>query len=189
VPITVDEIVDRCRSAIGEHTPPLAARDVIDELVRDPATLERAIGPITEGGIRPLHRAPDLTVLHIAWTPGMQLNPHEHAMWAVVGLYGGQEDNTFYRRVASGIETSGGRSLEAGHVLVMGDDAIHAVANPKREYAVALHVYGGDFFVGRRSEWDDETFEERPRDVEGTMRRFAAANAAWAAENARRTAT
>ena len=64
------------------------------------------------------------------------------------------------------------------------DDAIHAVANPKREYAVALHVYGGDFFVADRSEWDEVTGEERPRDVEGTMRRFVAANAAWAAENA-----
>jgi predicted metal-dependent enzyme (double-stranded beta helix superfamily) len=184
VAITVDEIVDRCRSAIGEHTPPLAVRDVIDELVRDPRALAAAIGPVTEGGIRPLHRADDLTVLHIAWTPGMQLNPHEHAMWAVVGLYGGQEDNTFFRRGEAGIETSGGRSLEAGHVLVMGDDAIHAVANPLREYAVALHVYGGDFFRAQRSEWDEDTFEERPRDVEGTMRRFAAANAAWAAETA-----
>lgn len=187
--ITVDDIVDRCRSAIGEHTPQLAVRDVMDELVRDQNALERAIGPITAGGIRPLHHAPDLTVLHIAWTPGMQLNPHEHAMWAVVGLYGGQEDNTFYRRVESGIETSGGRALEPGHVLVMGDDTIHAVANPKREYAVALHVYGGDFFAAQRSEWDEETFEERPRDVEGTMRRFATANAAWAAENAGPAAT
>jgi hypothetical protein len=43
-------------------------------------------------------------------------------------------------------------------------------------------VYGGDFFDAQRSEWDDETSEERPRDIEGTLRRFAAANAAWAAE-------
>lgn len=187
--ITVEDIVERCRIAIGEHTPPLAVRDVMDDLVRDPAALVGAIGPITEGGIQPLHRSPDLTVLHIAWTPGMQLNPHEHGMWAVVGLYGGQEDNTFFRRVESGIETSGGRSLEPGHVLVMGDDTIHAVANPRREYAVALHVYGGDFFAAQRSEWDEDTFEERPRDVEGTMRRFAIANAAWAAENAGPAAT
>ena len=187
--ITVDDIVERCRVAVGEHTPPLAVRDVVDELVRDPAALAGAIGPITEGGIRPLHRSDDLTVLHIAWTPGMQLNPHEHGMWAVVGLYGGREDNTFFRRAESGLETSGGRSLEAGHVLVMGADAIHAVANPKREFAVALHVYGGDFFVAQRSEWDENTFEERPRDVEGTMRRFAAANEAWAAENAGPAAT
>ena len=64
----------------------------------------------------------------------------------------------------------------------MGHDAIHAVANTRREFAVALHVYGGDFFAGVRSEWDEDTFEERPRDVDGTMRRFATANAAWKAE-------
>ena len=121
-------------------------------------------------------------MLHIAWTPGMQLNPHNHGMFAVVGMYGGQEDNSYYRRAPHGLEATGGRSLVTGDVLVLGEDAIHAVANPKREYAVALHVYGGDFFDADRSEWDDETSEERPRDIEGTMRRFAAANAAWAAE-------
>ncbi len=181
--LEIEAIVERCRRARAEHSPQLAVRDVLDELVRDPQALSAAIGPITEGGFRTLHRADDLTVIHIAWTPRMQLNPHDHAMWAVIGLYGGQEDNTFFRRIDGGIEVSGGRALEPGHVLVMGDDAIHAVANPKREYAVALHVYGGDFFDAERSEWDEDTFEERPRDFEGTMRRFAAANAAWAAEN------
>ena len=33
---------------------------------------------------------------------GMALNPHEHRMWAVIGMYGGQEDNAFYRRAAGG---------------------------------------------------------------------------------------
>src|SRR3954471_10559017 len=180
--LTVDDIVARCQIAIGEHTPQLAVRDVVDELIAAPAALEAAIGPITEGGIRSLHRADDLTVLHIAWTPGMVLNPHDHAMFAVVGMYGGQEDNSFFRRAEHGLEPAAGRSLTGGDVLVMGRDAIHAVANPRREYAVALHVYGGDFFVGQRSEWDDVTGEEKPRDVEGTMRRFAEANARWAAE-------
>jgi len=181
--LDVDEIVNRCRQAVGEHTPPLAVRDAVTELVSDPGAVSAAIGPITEGGIKLLHRAPDLTVLHIAWTPGMQLHPHEHAMFAVVGMYGGQEDNAFFRRAEHGLEPSGGRELTEGDVLVMGDDAIHAVANPRREYAVALHVYGGDFFGDvPRSEWDAETFTERPRDVAGTMRLFAEANALWAAE-------
>src|SRR3954451_6847890 len=180
--LEVAEIVDRCRSAITETTPPLAVRDVVEELIRDPGALGAAVGPVTEGGIEVLHRADDLTVLHIAWTPGMVLNPHEHGMFAVVGMYGGQEDNSYYRRAPHGLEATGGRSLVTGDVLVLGDDAIHAVANPRREYAVALHVYGGDFFDAQRSERDDETSEERPRDIEGTLRRFAAANAAWAAE-------
>ncbi|SRR6266508_808130 len=183
--LDVDEIIDRCQRAVGEHTPPLAVRDVLEELVRQPAALEAALEPVTEGGIRVIHRAPDLTVLHLAWTPGISLNPHEHAMWAVVGMYGGQEDNAFYRRAPAGLEASGGRELLAGDVLVMGHDAIHAVANPRRDFAVALHVYGGDFFSDvKRSEWDPDTLEERPRDVAGTMRLFDEANAAWRAAQA-----
>ena len=178
-----DEIVDRLRTASLEHTPPLAVRDVLDELVRQPAALDAALGPVTEGGLDNLYHAPDLTVLRIAWTPGMVLNPHEHGMWAVIGMYGGHEDNTFFRRVPGGLEQSGGRVLPEGDVLLMGDDVIHSVANTRREFAVALHVYGGDFFDARdRSEWDPVTFDERPRDIEGTRRLFAEANAAWRAE-------
>ena len=47
---------------------------------------------------------------------------------------------------------------------------------------MALHVYGGDFFTAERSEWDFETYEERPRDFERTRRLFDEANARWADE-------
>ncbi|HEX6237417.1 MAG TPA: hypothetical protein VFZ68_09490 [Acidimicrobiales bacterium] len=175
----VPDIIARCQAAIGEHTPALAVRDVLDELVATPAALEEALGPVERGGITPLHNAPDLTILHVAWTPNMAINPHDHGMWAVIGMYGGQEDNAFYRRSPGGLEPAGGREVPAGEVLVLGDDAIHSVANTRRDFAVALHVYGGDFFAPGRSEWDFETFQERPRDFEGTRRLFEEANARW----------
>ena len=53
-----------------------------------------------------------------------------------------------------GLEAAGGRDLPAGDVLVLGDDVIHSVANTRREFAMALHVYGGNFFTVERSEWD-----------------------------------
>jgi predicted metal-dependent enzyme (double-stranded beta helix superfamily) len=179
--LEVEDVVARCRAALGEHTPPLAVRDALDELIADPDALEAAVGPVELGGITPLHRADDLTVLRVAWTPGMALYPHEHNMWAVIAMYGGQEDNAFYRRAPEGLAPAGGRELPAGDVLVMGDDVIHAVRNTKREFAVALHVYGGDFFDNQRSEWDPETFEERPRDLDRTRRLFEDANARWLA--------
>jgi predicted metal-dependent enzyme (double-stranded beta helix superfamily) len=176
-----DEVVDLLVRANQEHTPLLAVRDVLDELVRKPSTLGVALGPVERGGITPLHHTPELTVLHVAWTPGMRLYPHEHRMWAAIGLYGGQEDNAFYRRTPDGLQPSGGTELTEGNVLLMGDDAIHAVANPRREHAVALHVYGGDFFAADgRSEWDADTLEERPRDMQRTARLFEEANARWA---------
>jgi predicted metal-dependent enzyme (double-stranded beta helix superfamily) len=179
VRLSVDDLIARCQGAIGEHTPPLAVRDVLVELVADPTALEQAIGPVELGGITTLHNAPDLTVLRVAWTPGMALNPHDHQMWAVIGMYGGQEDNSFYRRSPGGLEAAGGKELPAGDVLVLGDDVIHSVANSRREFAVALHVYGGDFFGAGRSEWDFATYTERPRDIAGTRRLFDEANARW----------
>lgn len=179
MPLAVEEIVDRCQSALTEHTPALAVRDVLAELVANRNDLERALGPVRRGGITTLHNAADLTVLQVAWTPGMALYPHDHRMWAVIGMYGGQEDNAFFRRAPRGLEAAGGRELPAGDVLVLGEDAIHSVANSRQEFAVALHVYGGDFFSVERSEWDPETFEERPRDLGRTQRLFDEANARW----------
>jgi predicted metal-dependent enzyme (double-stranded beta helix superfamily) len=152
VDLAVDDIVALCQAALAEHTPELAMRDVLKGLVSDPTALERALGRVDRGGITTLHHAADLTILHVAWTPGMALNPHEHRLWAAIGMYGGQEDNAFYRRVPGGLEPSGGRELPASDVLVLGDDVIHSVANSRREFAVALHVYGGDLFTVERSE-------------------------------------
>jgi predicted metal-dependent enzyme (double-stranded beta helix superfamily) len=177
--LAIEDIVARCQAALDECTPVLAVRDVVDELVADPARLEQALGPVESGGITTLHNAADLTILHVAWTPGMTLNPHEHRMWAIIGMYGGQEDNSFYRRTPGGLESAGGKELPAGDVLVLGDDVIHGVANSHRDFAVALHVYGGDFFGVERSEWDFESFVERPRDLERTRQLFEEANARW----------
>jgi predicted metal-dependent enzyme (double-stranded beta helix superfamily) len=177
--VVVEEIVTRCQGALAEHTPPLAIRDVLAEVISASSDLEQALGPVSRGGITALYNSPDLTVLRVAWTPGMTLYPHEHRMWAVIGMYGGQEDNTFFRRAPGGLERAGGREVRSGEVLVLGDEAIHSVANSRQEFAVALHVYGGDFFTVQRSEWEPETYEERPRDLERTQRLFDEANARW----------
>jgi predicted metal-dependent enzyme (double-stranded beta helix superfamily) len=179
VALAVEDIVARCQAALAEHTPVLAVRDAVDELVADQSSLAEALGPVQRGGITTLHNTADLTVLHVAWTPGMTLNPHEHRMWAVIGMYGGQEDNSFFRRARGGLESTGGRELPAGEVLVLGDDVIHSVANSRRDFAVALHVYGGDFFTVERSEWDFGTHHERPRDFARTRQLFDEANARW----------
>jgi predicted metal-dependent enzyme (double-stranded beta helix superfamily) len=181
--LTVDDIIVRCQGAIAEHTPALAVRDVFDELVADTGSLEKALGPVERGGITSLYNADDLTILRVAWTPGMALNPHEHRMWAAIGMYGGQEDNAFYRRSPGGLEPSGGRELPSGEVLLMGDDVIHSVTNNRNDFAVAVHVYGGDFFEVERSEWDFGTYEEHPRDFARTQRLFQEANERWLARS------
>jgi predicted metal-dependent enzyme (double-stranded beta helix superfamily) len=138
----------------------------------------------SEGGLSILDRAPDLTVLHVVWAPGMQLFPHDHRMWAAIGIYAGREDNAFFRRSGSeprSLTESGGKLLDTGDVLVLGDDVIHSVANPLDRLTAAIHVYGGDFFAEPRSQWGPGPREERPYDMDDVHRQFAEANAAWRA--------
>lgn len=43
----------------------------------------------------------------------------------------------------------------------LGDDTVHAVANPPTTFTGALHVYGGDITKRPgRSEWDEQTGSE-----------------------------
>jgi predicted metal-dependent enzyme (double-stranded beta helix superfamily) len=113
----------------------------------------------------------------------MCFKPHTHNMWSVVAIVAGREDNVFWRRTPTSIEAAGARSLGAGDATVLGRDIIHSVTNPIGKMTRAIHVYGGDFFEPRvpRSEWDPETLEERPWDMDDTRRLFAEADARFRA--------
>jgi predicted metal-dependent enzyme (double-stranded beta helix superfamily) len=99
-------------------------------------------------------------------------------MWAAIGIYGGSEENVFYRRIGPTIEKSGGKSLTQRDVLLLGDDAVHSVHNPLRSHTGAIHVYGGNFIRAPRSQWPPETLIEEPYDLEAVRREFARAEQA-----------
>jgi predicted metal-dependent enzyme (double-stranded beta helix superfamily) len=172
----VEGFVADCRAALKETLPQLAIKELIERALSRPDEVERALGEPREAGINTLHRSAELTILNIIWAPGMYLYPHDHRMWAAIGLYGGREDNFFFRRTTGGLQTAGGRNLETRDTMLLGKDAIHTVANPLTKFTGGLHVYGGDFFGVARSEWDPQTLEERPFDVERAKRVFQDAN-------------
>ena len=172
----IDEFVNDCRQALTENEPRRAIREVLSRTVSDASTVADALEH-HHAGITLLHNSDELTVLNVVWGPGMRLQPHDHRMWAAIGIYAGQEDNGFYRRDGHTIVDSGGKELHESDVLLLGDDAIHSVTNPLRSYTGAIHVYGGDFVKQPRSQWDGATRLEEPYDLGQTMAAFAASNA------------
>jgi predicted metal-dependent enzyme (double-stranded beta helix superfamily) len=176
----IDEFVADCTIAIKEAQPRLAIKELLERAVRNPDEVARAL-PATRAEVVPLYASEELTVMKVVWSPGLSFGPHDHRMWVAVGLYGGQEDNTFYRRSGGGIVVSGGRELYAGDVALLGDDAIHAVVNPLRAFTGALHVYGGNLPARTdRSEWDLATQTETSFDFARVTRQFEEANAGGA---------
>jgi predicted metal-dependent enzyme (double-stranded beta helix superfamily) len=171
----LDEFVSDCITARQERDSMRAVKEVLERATARGTGVDAALPP-DRAGIRRLHVSPELTVINVVWAPDMTIRPHDHRMWAAIGIYSGGEDNTFYRRGGEGIVESGGKKLRVGDVCLLGDDTIHSVHNPTAEFAGTIHVYGGDFFTMPRSEWDTETYAEKPYDVEFTLRAFEESN-------------
>jgi predicted metal-dependent enzyme (double-stranded beta helix superfamily) len=177
--LDLERFVGDCRAAIGGPSPELTIKEILARAVASRGDVEAALGTPRQGEVATLYHGRDLTVLNVVWTPGIEVPPHNHRMWALIGLYGGREDNTFYRRRPEGLQRAGGQQLENGDTTLLGKDIVHSVANPLRALTGAIHIYGGDFFGTPRSEWDPRTHEERPFDIERTRKLFADANTRW----------
>jgi predicted metal-dependent enzyme (double-stranded beta helix superfamily) len=172
----VDQFVQDCTTALGERQPSLAIKEVLQRALSEPGRVMAALPP-ERAEITRLYVSPELSVLKVVWAPGMSFRPHNHLMWAAIGLYEGREDNVFYRRSRGGLAVSGGRDLWTGDVALLGDDTIHAVANPLPTFTGAIQVYGGDLpSRPGRSEWTNESFEEVEYDFDRTVRYFEDAN-------------
>jgi predicted metal-dependent enzyme (double-stranded beta helix superfamily) len=153
-----------------------AVNEILTRAVSDPGAVLAGLGKPETAGINILHRAGDLTILNVIWAPLMVLLPHNHRMWASIGIYTGREDNILWQKKGTTIEAKRAASLLEKQVFSLGKDGIHSVLNPIPRLTGAIHVYGGDFFAPGRSEWDAGTLEERPFDVEGLRGRFEEAN-------------
>jgi predicted metal-dependent enzyme (double-stranded beta helix superfamily) len=172
----LETFTEHCRNALREKNPHAALREIVAKAVSEPHEVLRSLGEPKLSGIQTLYRSEALTILNVLWGPGMSLYPHDHRMWAVIGIYCGREDNSFYRRIESGLSVQGGKTLGLKETIPLGEAVIHSVTNPLNQITAAIHVYGGDFFAVPRSEWDPRTFQERPFDIEHAREVFEEAN-------------
>ena len=166
----VERFIEEVKRASREADSQAAVQEVLARAASEPAEVLEALGEPVEAGIHGIYGAGDLTIINVVWAPFMVLLPHEHAMWASIGIYTGREDNIVWARRGPVIEAIGASALSERDVFGLPADAIHSVTNPIRRRTGALHIYGGDFFATPRSEWDPETLRERPFDLEAARR-------------------
>ena len=165
---SVEQFIADLRATLGERSrQPM--KEIVARAVSDPAAVTRALGEPDKPGVKVLHASPELTVITLAWSPMQVTLPHNHKMSAIIGMYGGREDNTFWRRTGAAtgfaIAPAGGEALGTGDVTLLGPDIVHSVVNPLQKISAAIHVYDGPFLTVERSMWDAETLHERPFDI------------------------
>ena len=176
----LDRFIADCRTARDADASHKLAREVVARAVSIPAAVLKGLGEPKRAEVQKLYHSDTLTILNVIWAPTMTVMPHDHRMWAVIGVYTGREDNIFWRRVPGSkegkLEAAGAKALSERDAEPLGHNIIHSVTNPIRRLTGAIHVYGGDFFRAERSEWDPESLLEGRYDAERTMRLFEEAN-------------
>src|SRR6266568_1359624 len=176
----LQQFVADCRLALAEDQSHKSVREVVARAVSDPSSVLKGLGEPRRAEVQKLYQSEDLTILNVIWGPRMTVMPHNHEMWAVIGIYTGREDNILWRRLAGEangrIEAAGAKALSERDTIPLGHDIIHSVTNPIGRLTGAIHVYGGDFFGVPRKEWDPERLTEQPYDVQKTLQLFEESN-------------
>ena len=78
-----------------------AVDEILARTVSEPTRVIAALGEPRTAGLHTLYRGEDLTILNVIWAPQMMLLPHNHNMWASIGIYTGREDNIIWERRSS----------------------------------------------------------------------------------------
>ncbi|WP_215225797.1 hypothetical protein [Echinicola shivajiensis] len=172
----MQKFIEECIEANKESNPQEAVKEVLTRALSDPSKILKNIGEPREAGLKVFLRSKELTIFAATWTPQMNLMPHNHLMWANIGIYTGREDNILWERSSETLEANDVRCLFEGDVATLNPNAIHSVTNPLQRFTGGIHIYGGDFFATARSQWDPETLKEEPSNGEVIRKIFQEAN-------------
>ena len=162
--MNIERFVEDCVTANQETDAQVAVKEVLARAVSTPNAVIAALGDPAKAGLNVLHSSATLTIFAATWTPQMNLMPHDHLMWANIGIYTGREDNIFWKRSSGGIKAHGAEALFVSDTASLPEDAVHSVTNPLLRFTGGIHIYGGDFFDTTRSQWNPETLEQEPSD-------------------------
>ena len=169
----LQDFVDRCKALVRSPHGAEQILQLMRSAVQDADPIRKALAPadprapITDAS---LFRSEDLFVFNATVPPHFVSPSHDHRMWAVIGIYEGQENNVFYKRSPTRLEEVNRREVLAGEAILLGSEVVHAVANPLDVTTLGLHVYGGDLYAAERSMWNPYTGDELRYDVQQFFR-------------------
>ena len=164
----IDSFVAACRIARHEKDAPERIAALLEEIVEDPRAIEQAIekrraGKRTGEMAEVFASEDDLTIYQLSFPSNLFGVPHDHAGWAVIGVYSGVEAFNLYREEKGVLEKTGRQVLRAPDVAILKPDLIHDIDNPGGAASGSIHVYSNRHFdLPTRRIWRDEAASPEP---------------------------
>ena len=108
--VDLDAFMAECKSALQTDDPAAVVETLVRKAIANPDALHAAFGERIRGKSlrdRIVYHDDSLTVLQVATVPGLQSPVHNHNMWAVIGVYEGEEYNAFFEETDDGLKQTG----------------------------------------------------------------------------------
>jgi predicted metal-dependent enzyme (double-stranded beta helix superfamily) len=159
----IDQFVAACHSARREADAPARIAALVAQAISDPAAIAAAIqqrraGQRADEMAEVFVSDDELTIYQVSFPSNLFGVPHDHAGWAVIGVYSGVEAFNIYEERNGKLEQTGRMVLSAPAVEVLEPGLIHDIDNPSNAVSGSIHVYSNRHFdmPGRRI-WRDGT--------------------------------
>lgn len=126
----IEQFIADCRTALDADPSHKLVREVVARAVADPEAVLQGLGEPKRAEVQKLYHSDRLTILNVIWAPKIMVMPHDHRMWAVIGVYSGREDNIFWRRLpghGGKLEAAGAKALSTGDAEPLGHNIIHSL--------------------------------------------------------------
>jgi len=162
--------VDAC---IENKNDPKTLEGILRKALQQPDKLHEAFAYIHEG-LDPhqvtikdtaIYVDKDLTISRAKIPAGLDIPPHDHACWAIIGIYKGQEENIIFEFDAEhGLKETSRKVIHEGEIYSLDKFAIHTITNPLKDFSYGIHIYGANMIENHQNKhiWDKNTFKKLP---------------------------
>ena len=164
-----DDLVKRAREAAIATDSGKAIRALLEDSMRDQDTIADAIASTPEDEVM-LFEDETCSIWTCRYSSDVVFSPHEHCMPVHIGVYRGTEVEVLYKREPDVLRHGGNKHVNAGDVISLGPEAIHAITADGDVQSHAIHIYEGALTKVERSLFDWETGEA----LDFTMENFYA---------------
>jgi predicted metal-dependent enzyme (double-stranded beta helix superfamily) len=156
IPEILETLIAQARTAAASAAPGDALRALLTDTLEDRDAMANAIAVQAEDEVL-LFEHDTCSIWPCRFDPETVLPPHEHCMTVHVAVYRGTEVQVLYRREPDSLRYAGVKAVDAGVLLTLGPDAVHAVTANGEGQSHAIHIYQGPLTKVKRSlfNWTD----------------------------------
>lgn len=141
------------RAAASSQTPTKAVRQELASVLASTELQNLGLPEQAEDEIL-LFEDDTVSIWSCRFNPEFVMPPHEHKMEVHIGVVSGQEKNIMFVREDNALKHVKTVIVDAGEVLSIGADGLHAVTASGNAHSHALHVYLGPLTKVKRDLFD-----------------------------------